>query len=118
MQLIKEREQLMPTDMGHGIAIPHCRLLALDHPRVVFARHRKGVVFGGRDDEPCQLIVLILSGAGAPDEHVKLLGAMAQLLGHDQTRQALLTAQSVSEFFGIIQKGVRRSDKTIASARG
>ncbi len=106
LQLIKEREQLMPTDMGHGIAIPHCRLLALDHPRVAFARHRKGVVFGGRDNKPCHLIVLILSGAGTPDAHVKLLGAMAQLLGHEQTRQALLKATSVDEFFGLILKAV------------
>lgn len=102
LQLIKERERLMPTGMGHGIAIPHCRLLALDKPMVVFARHRQGIVFGGMDNEPCHLIVLILSGAGAPDEHIKLLGAMAQLLGNEQTRQSLLKAQSPDEFFGLI----------------
>ncbi|MFC1766156.1 cation:proton antiporter, partial [Planctomycetota bacterium] len=90
IQLIKERERLMPTGMGHGIAIPHCRLLALDQPTVVFARHRDGIVFGGMDNNPCQLIVLILSGAGAPDEHIKLLAAMARLLGNEDTRNALL----------------------------
>ncbi len=102
LQLIKERERLMPTGMGHGIAIPHCRLLALDQAMVVFAQHAQGVVFGGMDNEPCHLIVLILSGAGAPDEHIKLLGAMAQILGNEKTRQALLNAQSADEFFGII----------------
>ncbi len=103
LQLIRERERLMPTGMGHGIAIPHCRLLALDQPLVVFARHQQGVVFGGMDKHPCHLIVLILSGAGAPDEHVRLLGAMAQLLGNEHTRQALLAAETVEEFYGIIR---------------
>lgn len=103
LQLIRERERLMPTGMGHGIAIPHCRLLALDQPLVVFARHQQGVVFGGMDKHPCHLIVLILSGAGAPDEHVRLLGAMAQLLGNENTRQALLAAETVEEFYGIIR---------------
>jgi mannitol/fructose-specific phosphotransferase system IIA component (Ntr-type) len=70
---------------------------------VVFARHREGVVFGGMDKAPCRLIVLILSGAGAPDEHVRLLGAMAQLLGCEDTRQALLAAESVEAFYAIIR---------------
>lgn len=104
LQLIKEREKLMPTGMGHGIAIPHGRLLALNDPVVVFARHREGIVFGGMDDSPCHIIVLILSGAGAPNEHVKLLGAMAQLLGCTETRNALLETESAEAFFGIIRK--------------
>ncbi|MCF7976279.1 MAG: cation:proton antiporter [Phycisphaerae bacterium] len=109
LQLIKEREQLMSTGMGHGIAIPHGRLLALDHPIVVFARHAEGIVFGGMDNAPCHLIALILSGAGTPDDHVKLLGAMAQLLGHEETRQSLLTTQSEEEFFGIIHSAAETS---------
>lgn len=104
VQLIKEREKLMPTGMGHGIAIPHCRLLALDRPMVIFARHRTGVVFGGMDDSPCRLIVLILSSAIAPDEHVRLLGAMAQILGKEDTRADLLSAPSKEEFLAAIQR--------------
>ena len=97
----------MPTGMGHGIAIPHSRLLALDHPIVIFARHPEGIVFGGVDREPCHLIALILSGAGTPDDHVKLLGAMAQLLGHEETRQSLLTASSQETFFEIIHSAAQ-----------
>ncbi|MCP4452809.1 MAG: PTS transporter subunit EIIA [Planctomycetes bacterium] len=107
LQLIKEREQLMATGMGHGIAIPHGRLLALDHPIVIFARHKQGIVFGGMDNSPCHLIVLILSGAGTPDAHIRLLGAMAQLLGHEETRQSLLTASSEETFFGIIHSAAQ-----------
>ena len=111
VQIIKEREKLMSTGMGHSIAIPHGRLLALDQPIVVMARHETGVVFGGMDNEPCRLIVLILSGTRDPDEHVKLLGAMAQLLGSEETRENLLNAPSVAAFFDVI-----RSAATIKSA--
>lgn len=102
LQLVREREQLMPTGMGHGIAIPHARLLPLNGPIVIFARHRHGIVFGGIDQTPCHLIVLILTGARDPNEHVRLLGAVAQLLGHEETRSALLNTSSTDEFFGII----------------
>lgn len=103
MQLIMEREQLMPTGMGHGIAIPHCRLLALDHAVVVFGRHSDGVVFGGIDNEPCKLIVLLLSGAGDPSEHIKLLSAIAGILGEEEVREALLKAPDSDSFIQIIK---------------
>ena len=103
LQLILEREQLMPTGMGHGIAIPHCRLLALDHPIVVFGRHNEGVVFGGVDEEPCHLIVLLLSGAGDPAEHIKLLSSIAGILNQEDVRQALLNALDTDSFLEILR---------------
>jgi mannitol/fructose-specific phosphotransferase system IIA component (Ntr-type) len=103
VQLILERERLMPTGMGHGIAIPHCRLLSLDRPIVVVARHAEGIVFGGVDEQPCRLLVLILSGAGDPDEHVRLLAGMSQLLGNASTREALLAAPTVDRFLDIVE---------------
>ncbi len=103
LQLIMEREQLMPTGMGHGIAIPHCRLLALDHPIVVFGRHNEGVVFGGVDKEPCHLIVLLLSGAGDPAEHIKLLSSIAGILNQEDVRQALLNAPDTDSFLEILK---------------
>lgn len=98
MQLIMEREQLMATGMGHGIAIPHCRLLALDHPIVIFGRHSEGIVFGGVDNEPCHLIVLLLSGAGEPGEHIKLLSAIAGILGREDVREQLVAAPDEASF--------------------
>jgi mannitol/fructose-specific phosphotransferase system IIA component (Ntr-type)/Kef-type K+ transport system membrane component KefB len=103
MQLILEREQLMPTGMGHGIAIPHCRLLALDHAIVVFGRHSEGVVFGGVDNTPCNLIVLLLSGAGDPSEHIKLLSAIAGILGKEEVREELLNAPDSDSFLQILK---------------
>jgi mannitol/fructose-specific phosphotransferase system IIA component (Ntr-type)/Kef-type K+ transport system membrane component KefB len=103
MQLILEREQLMPTGMGHGIALPHCRLLALDHAIVVFGRHSDGVVFGGIDNEPCNLIVLLLSGAGDPSQHIKLLSAIAGILGEEEVREELLNAPDSDSFLQIIK---------------
>ena len=89
--------------MGHGIAIPHGRLLALDDPLVVLARHQRGVPFGRIDNEPSRIIVPILSGARDPDAHVKLLGAIAQLLSQDDTRQAILTARNPEQVLEIIR---------------
>ena len=61
LQVLGEREQLAPTGLGNGIAVPHCRLRGLDNPVLFFGRHEKGVAFGGLDDAPCTLIFLMLT---------------------------------------------------------
>lgn len=81
MQQLMEREDLAPTGHGQGVAIPHCRLMGLERPLVVLGRHANaGVVFGGIDERPCDLFVLILSSAREPAAHLKLLGAAAHVL--------------------------------------
>ena len=104
LQLIAEREKLFATGMGHGIAIPHCRLLGIDDPILVWGRLRDGVVFGGIDDNPCNLIILILSSVGDPDSHMKLLSAAAKILGKEDKRKALLDAGDTATFVDIVRK--------------
>ncbi|MBT3194454.1 MAG: PTS transporter subunit EIIA [Verrucomicrobia bacterium] len=103
LQLIGEREKLFATGMGHGIAIPHCRLLGIDTPVVVWCRLREGVVFGGIDDEPCDLIILILSSVGDPKAHMKLLAATARILGCAETRQALRATEDTHAFVEVVK---------------
>ncbi len=98
LQLIAEREKLFATGMGHGLAIPHCRLLGVESPVVIWARLKTGVVFGGVDYEPCNLVIMILSSVSDPDSHMKLLGATARILGKQETRDTLLTAEDVDAF--------------------
>ena len=104
LQLIAEREKLFATGMGNGIAIPHCRLLGIDAPILVWCRLQNGVVFGGIDNEPCSLIILILSSVSDPDSHMKLLAATARILGREETREALLKANDADTFVDVIRQ--------------
>ncbi len=102
LQLLIERERLAPTGFGHGIAIPHCRLIGLEKPVLIFGRHPQGVVFGGVDEEPCDLILLILSSARDPGEHLRLLASAAHVLGNDAHREKLRSGRSSQELLEII----------------
>lgn len=108
VQVLSERERLSPTGFGHGIAIPHCRLMGLERPVLVLARHSEGVVFGGVDDNPCHLILLILSSARDPSEHLRLLAAAGHLFGNDATREALQAAESTDELLRVIRTVAER----------
>jgi mannitol/fructose-specific phosphotransferase system IIA component (Ntr-type) len=61
--LALERERQMPTDVGHGVAIPHARCPRLTRPLIVFGRSAEGIVFGDPSREPVRLIFLVVTPA-------------------------------------------------------
>lgn len=57
---IMEREELCPTSLGDGVAIPHARLDVGDKPVIALGRHEGGVDFDSPDGKPVHLILLVL----------------------------------------------------------
>lgn len=77
-----ERERLGTTGVGHGVAIPHARMPALDRMRVVFARLAQPINFEAVDEQPVDLLFLVLSSERAGADHLKALARISRLL-HD-----------------------------------
>ena len=63
--ILVERERLGSTGVGAGLAIPHGKLEGLDRLQGVFARLEKPVDFDSIDDEPVDLVFLLLAPEGA-----------------------------------------------------
>lgn len=78
-RLLKRREQLGSTGVGRGIAIPHCRSLALSRLRLAFGLHRGGIDYDAVDHRPAHVFFLI---AAPPTEvssqYLPVLGRIAQ----------------------------------------
>jgi nitrogen PTS system EIIA component len=78
--LVMERERLGTTGIGMGIAIPHARLRNLTRLYGVFARLEKPIDFEAIDDQPVDLIFLLLAPEGAGADHLKALALVSRLL--------------------------------------
>jgi Kef-type K+ transport system membrane component KefB/mannitol/fructose-specific phosphotransferase system IIA component (Ntr-type) len=104
LQVLAEREHLSPTSVGNGVALPHCRLMAVDEPVLVLGRHPGGVDFGGVDNRACDLFVFMLSSARNPREHLGLLSAATHVLGIESIREGLRSAGSPREFLDVLRK--------------
>ena len=102
LQVIREREQLAPTGMGNGVAMPHCRLISLEQPMIVLGRDPDGVVFGGMDEDPCNIILMILSNGRNPAEHLQIMAAAAHLLSDDVVRNTILEADDEDSIMRVI----------------
>ncbi len=75
-----ERERLGTTGVGHGIAIPHGKLPSLDRLYCLFARLETPIDFDSIDEQPVDLICLLLAPEAAGADHLKALARVSRLL--------------------------------------
>ncbi|MBO1283626.1 PTS sugar transporter subunit IIA [Streptomyces sampsonii] len=85
---VAAREAQMPTGLDGGIGIPHCRSAHVTEPTLAFGRSAEGVDFGAPDG-PADLIFLIAAPAGADDDHLTILSALARRLADSTFTEAL-----------------------------
>src|SRR6476646_5229161 len=92
---IQQRERLGSTGVGNGIAIPHGKLGGVKRITGVFARLETPVDFEALDDQPVDLVFLLLAPEGAGADHLKALSRIARVL-RDQDLVAKLRATDSS----------------------
>ena len=80
LDVIVERERLGSTGIGMGIAIPHGKLPDLDRLCGIFARLERPIPFESIDDEPVDLIFLLLAPENSGADHLKALARVSRLL--------------------------------------
>src|SRR5262245_38480477 len=101
-RLIK-REQDGCTGVGRGIAIPHCRLDALDGEVVAFATTERPIPFGSLDGVPVDLIFLVASPAQAAAAHLQAVARVSRLLRQSGIADALRGAHSKEELIAVLR---------------
>jgi PTS system nitrogen regulatory IIA component len=79
-EVLNEREHLGTTGIGHGIAIPHGKLPGLDRVHGVFAKLERPVDFDAIDNQPVDLIFLLLAPANCGADHLKALAKVSRML--------------------------------------
>jgi len=77
---LQERENLGPTGVGHGIALPHARLADVDDVFGIFIRLEKSLDFGSVDRQPVDLVFALLAPEDAGVEHLKALALVSRTM--------------------------------------
>ena len=87
------REKLGSTGIGRGIAIPHCRMKLCHHITGALVRLSEPVDFDAMDDQAVDLMFVLLVPEEAREEHLQVLGRLAELFNDDDFRAALRAAE-------------------------
>lgn len=93
-QAVIEREEVMSTGVGNGIAIPHAKVELLDKPVVAFALLKDPVDFGSFDGKLVDLVFLVAGSVRANSQHLKMLSALSRILIQQSTVDGLRSSKS------------------------
>jgi len=74
---VHDRESVMSTGIGGGIAIPHVRIRQVVKPTLGVAISKAGIEFATLDNKPVHIFVLFATPEGADKEY---LGLLAQVM--------------------------------------
>ncbi len=105
-----EREAVGSTGVGDGVALPHARLAGLDRLQAVFIRLDAPVPFGALDDQPVDLMCVLLVPAEAPGaEHIQALAKLARLLRQPRLREQIRKAQGADAIHALLVQSAQPS---------
>ena len=99
-----EREKVMSTGIGNGVAIPHAYTDGVDQLVAGFYRTRSGVDFAALDGETVDLFFIILGPKASRRDHIKILAKISRLLSHEDFRDEVRKAAGVEEVLAIFKR--------------
>ena len=97
-----ERERLGTTGVGLGIAIPHGKMADLDRLYGVFAKLNNPVDFDAVDDQPVDLIFLLLAPESAGADHLKALARVSRLLRDQSVCEKLRGSDTPAAIYALL----------------
>lgn len=86
---ILEREAMATTNVGRGVAIPHCKSIKIKKTTLLFIRLQQRVEWEG-DEEKVKLVFGILTPSNTANTHLSILSKLAKSLLRDDFVQKLL----------------------------
>lgn len=97
VERVMEREELVSTALGDGVAIPHARLDVGETPVIAIGRHPAGIDFDAPDSQPVHLIVLVLWQPAQAGLFNRLFAGLVSKLADDDFRKRLIAQKSADE---------------------
>jgi len=103
-QAVIDRENLMTTGVGKGVALPHGKSADITEVLVSAGVAVEGIDFQAVDAQPVQIFVLLLTPERYPSKHLKLLSKFSRMLNNAQCRDEILQATSSKEIAQVLYK--------------
>jgi len=99
---IAKREELGSTGVGNGVALPHARLRGLKAPFGLLARLRQAIDFAAIDDQPVDIVFLLLLPESADGAQLNALACVARVLRDPEALRRLRGASDNESLYRAI----------------
>lgn len=99
-----ERECIMSTSIGLGIAIPHVRLDSISEMIMAVGVCPGGIDYNAFDDQTVKIIIMIAAPEGTQRQYLSLLAKIALLLKNSAIRESIIESQTPEDIFNILKE--------------
>lgn len=102
LDALRAREGLGSTALGRGVALPHARLKGDAPPLALFARLRRPIDFEARDEEPVDLVILVLWPEASLEGFLPTLADTCRSLREPQVLRHLRSAKAAEDVVALL----------------
>ncbi len=101
---VLEREEIMSTGVGKGLAIPHGKAAEISENYVAFALLETPIDYGAVDGEPVSMVFLLAGPSSNSSQHIKLLSRISRLMNNNQFRERLKECETAKEILEVFEQ--------------
>lgn len=104
LEALKARERIGSTALNNGIALPHAELRDRLSPSILFARLVRPVDFDATDDQPVDLIFMVLWPAANRKGLLNMMSEICRVLRDRQVVRRLRSAATPEEVIQVFHE--------------
>lgn len=104
LKAVLEREAVLSTGIGNGVAIPHGKSSAVPELRMAAGLTRQPVDFDALDGQPVRLFFMLVGPESAAGPHIKALSRISRLVRKESVRARLESARNAEEFYRALKE--------------
>lgn len=104
LRAVREREAVLSTGIGNGVAIPHGKSSAVPALRLACGLTAAPVDFDALDGQPVRLFFLLVGPETAAGPHIKALSRISRIVRKEDVRDRLLSSRSAEEFLDALKE--------------
>ena len=95
-QAIVEREKIVSTGIGYGLAIPHAKVSCVSDFVIAVGVSSDGIEFDSFDKKPVHIIVMIGASEEQKDDYIKVLSKVTQILKEEENRAGIMVGDAAA----------------------
>ncbi len=103
-EAVFEREKLMSTGVGKGLALPHAKTTGVREIVAALAVTSSPIEFHAVDNEPVRIIFLLVGPPDSKSNHVRVLSRISRLMNLKEVRDGVIASKSPTELLQFINK--------------
>ena len=104
-----ERESVLSTAMGNGLAFPHVRGVEGGGLTLALGTSKEGVMFGTGAGEKVHLVFFSVIPVAVSAFYLRLMGGLMDAFGKKENRDALLAAKTSADLWKSLIKATRHA---------